>query len=68
LSERYVATSFERTTHRRAARPSHKQDRAAGGHLPDKIAPKIQPQPTTTVTDQSIEDRVKRLETKLRFF
>jgi hypothetical protein len=38
--------------------------------LPDKIAPKIQPviRPAITVTDQSIEDRVKRLETKLRFF
>jgi hypothetical protein len=38
--------------------------------LPDKIAPKIQPviQPAITVTDRSLADRVKRLETKLRFF
>jgi hypothetical protein len=36
--------------------------------LPETIAPKTPLQQTITVTDQSIEDRVKRLETKLRFF
>jgi hypothetical protein len=34
--------------------------------LPEKIAPKIQP--VITVSDQSLEDRVKRLEGKLKNF
>jgi hypothetical protein len=38
--------------------------------LPDKIAPKIQPviQPAITVTEQSIDDRVQRLERVLKNF
>jgi hypothetical protein len=38
--------------------------------LPDKIAPKIQPviQPVITVTEQSIDDRVRRLERVLKSF
>jgi hypothetical protein len=33
LCQRYAAAGFERTTRRWAAGPSHKQDRASGGHL-----------------------------------
>ena len=33
LYERYAAAGFELATRRRAAGPSHKQDRASGGHL-----------------------------------
>ena len=41
-----------------------------GDAIAEKLAPKIQPvvQPAITVTDRSMEDRVAKIESKLRFF